>query len=97
MNLHENKELFAELLTAASQLEEQGGLGIRQAFLEKDYWVTRSLQMLADFNGLWQDLQKVYEAELPGLAYRPVPEAAVVAGSMGQVLDVVREVENTKH
>ena len=48
MNLHENKELFAELLTAASQPEEQGGLGIRQAFLEKDYWVTRSLQMLAE-------------------------------------------------
>ena len=48
MNLHEDTELFAELLTAASQPEERGGLGIRQAFLEKDYWVTRSLQMLAE-------------------------------------------------
>ena len=36
MNLHENQELFAELLTAAALPEEQGGLGIRQAFLEKD-------------------------------------------------------------
>ena len=35
MNLHENTELFAELLTAASQAEEKSGLGIRQAFLEK--------------------------------------------------------------
>ena len=48
MNLHENTELFAELLTAASLPEEKGGLGIRQAFLEKDYWVTRSLKMLAE-------------------------------------------------
>ena len=48
MKLHENTELFAELLTAASQSEESGGLGVRQAFLEKDYWVTRSLQMLAE-------------------------------------------------
>ena len=48
MKLHENKELFTELLTAASQTEERGGLGIRQAFLEKDYWVTRSLQKLAE-------------------------------------------------
>lgn len=48
MNLHEDTELFAELLTAASQPEERGGLGIRQAFLEKDYWVTRSLRMLAE-------------------------------------------------
>jgi len=48
MNLHENTELFAELLTAASLPEEQGGLGVRQAFLEKDYWVTRSLQMLSE-------------------------------------------------
>lgn len=36
MNLHENTELFAELLTAASLPEGQGGLGIRQSFLEKD-------------------------------------------------------------
>lgn len=48
MKLHENTELFEELLTAASQPEKQGGLGVRQAFLEKDYWVTRSLQMLAE-------------------------------------------------
>lgn len=117
MNLHENQELFAELLIAASQPEERGGLGIRQAFLEKDYWVTRSLQLLAedqarfkepegwqqkrigdspllaDFEGLWLDLSKVYEAELPGLAYRPVPDAAIVAESIAQVLDVVRKVE----
>lgn len=48
MNLHENTELFEELRTAASQPEERGGLGIRQAFLEKDYWVTLSQQMLAE-------------------------------------------------
>lgn len=31
--------------------------------------------------------------ELPGLAYRPVPDAALVAKSMEQVLDAVRKVE----
>ena len=59
MNLHENTELFEVLLTAASQSEEQGGLGIRQAFLEKDYWVTRSLQKL----GVQQLFYMEYENE----------------------------------
>ena len=49
--------------------------------------------MLTGFNGLWQELSKVYEEELPGLAYRPVPDAALVAKSMAQVLDAVRKVE----
>ena len=69
-------------------------------FKEPEGWQQKRIgdsPLLADFNGLWQDLQKVYETELPGLAYRPVLEAEVVAESMGQVLDVVREVENTKH
>lgn len=48
MNLHENPKLFGELLTAASQPAERGGLGIRQAFLEKDYWVARALRLLSE-------------------------------------------------
>ncbi len=48
MMLHENTELFVELLNAASQPEERGGLGVRQAFLEKDYWVTHSLRLLSE-------------------------------------------------
>lgn len=48
MNLHENREVFEEVLTAASLPVEQGGIGVRLAFLEKDYWVTRALQNLAE-------------------------------------------------
>ena len=41
MNLHENKQLFEDAILAASQSREDGGLGIKQVFLEKDYWITR--------------------------------------------------------
>lgn len=48
MNLHENKQLFADAILAASQSREDGGLGIKQVFLEKDYWITRSLKLLSE-------------------------------------------------
>lgn len=47
MNLHQNEELFSEIITRASQTKENGGLGINPSFLEKDYWITRSLQLLS--------------------------------------------------
>jgi len=47
MNLHESKELFADAVLAASQSKEDGGLGIKQIFIEKDYWISRSLKMLS--------------------------------------------------
>ena len=65
-------------------------------FKEPEGWQQKRIgdsPLLADFDGLWKELAKVYESELPGLAYRPVPDAAIVAGSMAQVLDVVRKVE----
>ena len=65
-------------------------------FKEPEGWQQKRIgdsPLLADFDGLWKELQKVYEVELPGLAYRPVPEAALVAESMRQVLDVVRKEE----
>ena len=36
MKLHENRELFTEAITAAELSKEEGGLGIRSIFLEKD-------------------------------------------------------------
>ena len=69
MNLHENKELFADAFVAASQSEEDGGLGIKRVFLEKDYWITRSLKLLSDFTEAvfkgGTSLSKAY-----GLGYR---------------------------
>lgn len=42
MNLHENKTLFADAITATAQY-----LGINSLYIEKDYWITRSLKLLA--------------------------------------------------
>ena len=46
MKLHENKELFADAILAASRLKEEGGLGIKSIFIEKDYWICRSLSLM---------------------------------------------------
>lgn len=42
MNLHENKQLFADLIHFASE-----ALEIDEVYIEKDYWITRSLQRMA--------------------------------------------------
>ncbi len=47
MNLHENKELFSDIVDAASRPMAEGGLGILAPFIEKDYWITRSLQLMS--------------------------------------------------
>lgn len=47
MKLHENRELFSDALQAASQPQEDGGLGIKSIFIEKDYWICRSLSLMA--------------------------------------------------
>ena len=46
MRLHENWELFSDALQAASQPVEDGGLGIKSIFIEKDYWICRSLSLM---------------------------------------------------
>ena len=43
MNLHENKKLFADAVLAAAQ-----HLSINPIFVEKDYWITRSLKLMAE-------------------------------------------------
>lgn len=48
MNLHENKELFVDAIIAASQAKVDGGLGVKQVFIEKDYWISRSLKLLSE-------------------------------------------------
>ena len=47
MRLHENPELFADAIQAASRPKEDGGLGIKSIFIEKDYWICRSLALMA--------------------------------------------------
>lgn len=41
MNLHEDKKLFADAVLATAQY-----LDINPIFVEKNYWITRSLKML---------------------------------------------------
>ncbi len=47
MNLHEDRDTFAAAIQLASRPEEEGGLGIKGIFIEKDYWICRSLKMLS--------------------------------------------------
>ena len=47
-NLHEDKRLFNDVLIAAAQPKNEGGMGINLVMLEKDYWLTRALQLLAE-------------------------------------------------
>lgn len=47
MKLHENKELFQDTILAAERPVEEGGLGVKSLFIEKDYWITRALKLMA--------------------------------------------------
>lgn len=47
MRLHENRELFSDALQAASRPIDEGGLGIKSIFIEKDYWICRSLSLMS--------------------------------------------------
>lgn len=47
MILHENQQLFNDAILAASRTKEEGGLGIKSIFIEKDYWICRSLSLMA--------------------------------------------------
>lgn len=43
MNLHDNRRLFTDAVLATAQY-----LDINPIFVEKDYWITRSLRLMAD-------------------------------------------------
>lgn len=48
MNLHENKDIFTAAIQLASTPKQEGGLGIKQIYIEKDYWICRSLKQLSE-------------------------------------------------
>ena len=43
MNLHDNQKLFADAVLASAQ-----HLDINPIFVEKDYWITRSLKLMSE-------------------------------------------------
>ena len=47
MRLHEDAQLFKEAITFVSRPVAEGGLGISPLFIEKDYWICRSLRLMA--------------------------------------------------
>ena len=46
MRLHEDRELFSDALQAASQSVEDGGLGIKSIFIEKERLLDLSLAVI---------------------------------------------------
>lgn len=48
MNLHENKDAFEAAIQFAAAPVEDGGLGIKQIYIEKDYWICRCLKQLSE-------------------------------------------------
>lgn len=47
MKLHQDKQLFAEIISLASEHPVNGGLGIGAQFIERDYWITNALSDLS--------------------------------------------------
>jgi len=48
MRLHENRQLFNDAILAASRPKDEGGLGIKSIFIEKDYYFILTLVKLKD-------------------------------------------------
>lgn len=48
MKLHTDQQLFKDAINFASRPATDGGLGISPLFIEKDYWVSRSLKLMAE-------------------------------------------------
>lgn len=47
MTLHNDAQLFKSMIESAAQPYDNGGLQILPLFIEKDYWICRSLQLLS--------------------------------------------------
>lgn len=54
MNLHKDPQLFKDAVNMAARSIADGGLGINPLFIEKDYWICRSLALMVkgDLNRL---------------------------------------------
>ena len=79
MRLHENREYFADAIEAAARPVSEGGLGIKSVFIEKDYWICRSLRLMAQgdtdnrtvFKGLCAAIHKQLPAPHCSGLHRP--------------------------
>ena len=69
MNLHKNKDLLTAVIRDMAQKTT-----ISEVYIEKDYWITRSLQRLSQN----PNAEKVVLSELPMLAFSEIPEEKVI-------------------
>ncbi|MCH5346942.1 MAG: nucleotidyl transferase AbiEii/AbiGii toxin family protein [Muribaculaceae bacterium] len=102
MNLHEDTNLFADVIAKASSSPLYGGLGLRQLFIEKDYWITKSLKHLSEsqlsmmvvFKG-GTSLSKAFNI---GRRFSEDIDIAVIrsnGGSDAKLKNVIRSIEKT--
>ena len=67
----------------------------RQSFDKPEGWRSRRLEqspLITDLPQVWDSLRSVYLSELPDLAYRAVPEPAVVEESIGRLMAMLHNV-----
>ncbi len=48
MTLHNDQQLFKDAINFASRPINEGGIGISPLFIEKDYWICRSLKLMVE-------------------------------------------------
>lgn len=94
MNLHEDKEVFITYVSSVSQY-----MGLPEVYIEKDYWVTRSLKFLSESDVVEQVVFKggTSLSKAHNLIYRfseDIDLAAIAVGlSSGQQKKLLKHVE----
>lgn len=80
MNLHENKSLFVDAVLSAAQ-----HLGIKPSYIEKDYWITRTLKQMAeadiDSRAIFKGGTSLSEAHSIGFRFSEDVDVAIVDAS----------------
>ena len=102
MNLHNDKSLFSEIITRASEHPVKGGLGIKPQFIEKDYWITNSLSHLSKSQyknyGIFKGGTSLSKAHAIGYRFSEDIDIAVIK-TMGlsdaKLKDTIRGIEKT--
>lgn len=100
MKLHNDKSLFSEIITRASEHPINGGLGIKPQFIEKDYWITNSLSHLSrnqfKETGIFKGGTSLSKAYAIGYRFSEDIDVAVIKSeglSDAKLKDTIRSIE----
>ncbi len=98
MKLHENKELFIDVVRASAQK-----YAIRAVYIEKDFgnkeWMGRSFQDAEIFSAprkIWTLLSSVYHADFNDMMFGPLPPEEHVLKTLEFLGDVISEFEKKR-